>query len=317
MAIKIIYNVLKWMAVLLSFLVQFEDIICLQFSYAVNHAILIVTRYILFYGTIEILRTIVVFFYDNRRGDGEPDNFILAVEQLKQVMLVLGGIVSLFALWGLSLREMFTSISIVAAALAILLKDYISNVINGMIVTFSNHLSLGDQVRIGNHKGKIAGITLTNIQLINDDDDLIYIPNTIVYATEIVNYTKREVKKTSIDFEMDIRSVPSVEDLEKELINTIQEYHHLINSDSYNLRVYEVRRDVLLLKFQYILKEPSRSLEREIRRKTVRRLVSLINERIVAQNNGDVSAADISLPDAHTMPSARQQHFHSTEQRFF
>jgi hypothetical protein len=43
--------------------------------------------------------------------------------------------------------------------------------------------------------------------------------------------------------------------------------------------VAEVRKDNVSLKFQYILNEPNKELERQIRRKAIRRLVELISDR--------------------------------------
>ena len=75
----------------------------------------------------------------------------------------------------------------IAAALVLITKDYISNLINGMYLTFNRIINIGDQVQIGSLKGKILDITLTNVHLLNDDDDIIYIPNNNVFSTEIIN----------------------------------------------------------------------------------------------------------------------------------
>lgn len=87
--------------------------------------------------------------------------------------------------------KLFTSLSIVFAGIAILTKDYITNMVNGMIITFSGQLSIGDNVRLGKQRGKIVDITLQNIHMLNDDDDMIYIPNNLLLSSEVVNYTRR------------------------------------------------------------------------------------------------------------------------------
>ena len=64
-----------------------------------------------------------------------------------------------------------------------------------------------------------------------------------------------------------------------DLIETLTPFHEKIRENSYYLRVAEIHHKKVLMKFQYILNEPNKELEREIRRKTIRRLVVLINER--------------------------------------
>jgi hypothetical protein len=108
---------------------------------------------------------------------------------------------------------------------------------------------------------------------------MIYIPDNTLLTSEVINYTKREIKRTSIDFEIDLRHLKTVEELEQSLIDVLSPFQDLIQSDSYYLRVAEVGKDSVSMKFQYILKEPNKELERVIRRKTIRRLVEIISER--------------------------------------
>ncbi len=220
-----------------------------------------------------------LWWYRKRHKVRTDDNFIIGVGHIYQLLVVIGVIVGILSLFQINVKELFTSLSIIFAGIAIITKDYISNVINGMIITFSGQLSLNDNVSIGVHRGKILDITLQNIHLLNDDDDVIYIPNNVVMTSEVVNYTKREIKRTSIDFEIDLKYLTTVEALEKSLIETLSPFFDLIKDDSYYLRVAEVRKDYVSMKFQYILKDPNKELERQIRRRTIRRLVEIISGR--------------------------------------
>ena len=228
---------------------------------------------------LDFIQFTVVWFYRRRHKIRGEDNFIVGIGQIYSIVLVTGLTVGLLSLFRIDVRAVLTSLSIIFAGLVLLTKDYIANMINGMIMTFSGELSIGDNVRIGQHRGKIVDITLQNIHLVNDDDDVIYIPNNVVMLTDIVNYTKREIKRTSIDFEIDLKYLVTVEDLEQKLIETLKPFQDLIKENSYYLRVAEVNRGSVTMKFQYILKEPNKELERAIRRKTVRRLVEIISGR--------------------------------------
>ncbi|MCK6691332.1 MAG: mechanosensitive ion channel family protein [Thermoanaerobaculia bacterium] len=228
---------------------------------------------------LDFVQFTVVWFYRRRHRIRGEDNFIVGIGQIYSIVLVTGLALGLLSLFRIDVRAVLTSLSIIFAGLVLLTKDYIANMINGMIMTFSGELSIGDNVRIGQHRGKIVDITLQNIHLVNDDDDVIYIPNNVVMLTDIVNYTKREIKRTSIDFEIDLKYLVTVEELEQKLIETLKPFQDLIKENSYYLRVAEVNRGSVTMKFQYILKEPNKELERAIRRKTVRRLVEIISGR--------------------------------------
>jgi small-conductance mechanosensitive channel len=233
----------------------------------------------IFLVLLDFLQFTIVAFYRRRHKVRGTDNFIIGVSHIYSVALVVGLVIGLLSLFKIHVRDLFTTLSIIFAGIAILTKDYISNLINGMIITFSGQLSIGDNVRIGEHRGKIVDITLSNIHLLSDDDDVIYIPNNTLLTSEVVNYTKREIKRTSIEFEIQLKYLQNVQELESNLIDVLKPFHDLIKQESYYLRVAEVRKDSVVMKFQYILKEPNKELERIIRRKTIRHLVEIISER--------------------------------------
>jgi small-conductance mechanosensitive channel len=181
------------------------------------------------------------------------------------------------ALLNISVKEAITTLSLIAAAVVLMTKDYISNLINGMYLTFAKVIAIGDQVMIEGHKGKIMDITLTNVHLLNDDDDMIYLPNNLVFSREIINYTRRELKKSSIDFEADPFYIRDVATLESEIIGVLKPFHDEIIEDSYTLKTVSVKRDAISFKFQYILKDPfNKETDKKIRRFLIREIVRIV-----------------------------------------
>jgi small-conductance mechanosensitive channel len=180
--------------------------------------------------------------------------------------------------WGIDFKSLLTSLSIVAAAIAIISKEYVSGIISGIIISFSKEINIDDYVKINEHKGKIIDINLTKISLLNEDDDIIYIPNDKVYMSEIINYTKKEIKKVSIDFELGIKYHTTIEQLERNLADSLRDFHQYIEPDSFNVKIVDVHHEYLSLKFQYKLKEINRDVERLIRKKTIRLIANSIKE---------------------------------------
>lgn len=266
----------------------------LKYHNSIDYYLTTLSSVAIFLMLLDFVQFFTIWWYRRRHRVWGSDNFIIGVGHIYSLLLVIGVVVGTLSLFRIHARELFTSLSIIFAGIAILTKDYISNMINGMIMTFSSQLSIGDNVSIGTHRGKITDITLQNIHLLNDDDDMIYIPNNIVMNSEVVNYTKREIKRTSIDFEIDLKHLKTVEELERSLIEVLSPFQELIKPDSYYLRVAEVKKEYVVMKFQYILKEPNKDLERQIRRRTIRRLVEIISEREkIADQIPDLPDADL------------------------
>jgi small-conductance mechanosensitive channel len=230
------------------------------------------------YFVVEILRQIILLVYRTGHPERKRDNFVAGVGHIITIVYFALGIVLLLALFNISVKEAITTLSLIAAAVVLMTKDYISNLINGMYLTFTKVITIGDQVNIDGVKGKILDITLTNVHLLNDDDDLIYIPNNKVFSGEIINYTRRELKKTSIEFEVDPLLVSDISKLEQRLIEELAPHMHEIQPGTCNLKVVALKKEVIQLKFQFILVDPlNKELDKKVRRFVIRKIVSVLN----------------------------------------
>ncbi len=270
-------------------LIEFILLSMVAFLYSVGHtwldnyplmggvALAILKFLIFLFGASLIARLLAMIYRGSKHLPyHKKDNVTLGLSNLFYLIIVVYAIISLLTLLGFSPGRMFTSLSIMAAAFAILSKDFIADIISGMIISFSSEVSIDDYVKIGDHRGRIIDINIAKIALLNEDDDIIFIPNGKVFSSEIINYTKKQIKKTSIDFEIPAGSISSIDELEVQLIQSLAEYHHLIEPGSFFLRVLEIKKDYIAVKFQYSLIQFNRETERLIKRKAVRHIVKLI-----------------------------------------
>jgi MscS family membrane protein len=209
----------------------------------------------------------------------KKDNILIGVRNLYRLLFSIGLIVTLFGFFGIDILTLLTSLSIVAVAFVIIAKEFINDLIVGIYNSFADDFEIGDYVKIGNQKGKILEIGLLKLKLHDDNDVIVFIPNSKAYSNEIVNYTKRDIRQMNIDFQLDIKFVKNIELLEKELKTSLEKFSKYIVEDSYNLKIVEVKKDYLDFKFQYKLNHMDRDLQIGIRRKTVRKIFSYITEK--------------------------------------
>lgn len=240
---------------------------------------------VLFYITahmvISFSRLIIVYLYIKKSGrqNDFKNNFVIGINQIANILSFIMFVFALFLLFNIDAREFFTSISIVAAAIALISKDYISNMINGMIIMFSDQLSLEDYVKIGEHRGKITNITLLNMHIINDDDDLVYVPNNSILTSDIVNFTKRNIKKIIIEFELNQAHLKNYELLKQEFEQVLKPYINNLQKGSPVLKVVKINKDAIHLKFQFMLLKPNRPIEKEIRRKIHESIITVLSRQ--------------------------------------
>lgn len=227
---------------------------------------------------LTFIKTALVYIHRRRKKmrSDSIDSVIAGVQNIYWLTATLITIASILTLMGVDVVSLLSSLTIIAAAIAILSKDYISNIISGMLLAFSSDVALGDYIKVGQNKGRIIDMSLTMISILTDNDDVAIVPNNMVYTLDVINYTKMEIKKTSIEFEVLLEAVETVKKLEEDLIAAVEEYKDMIQPDSYSIRVDAIKKDLLECKFQYILTSPDRILERNIRKKVIRRVVQII-----------------------------------------
>lgn len=227
-----------------------------------------------------LLKFFILWGYKRRNQiKNNKDNFIIGINTIYYLFVSILIFILIMVLLKINIREFFTSISILAAAIAIVSKDYISNAINGMILMFNNQLSINDYIKIGEHKGKITHISLLNLQMVNEEDDLIYIPNTTVLSQEIINYTKGESHKASIELTAKSSFITSIDELESQLAHMLVKDNSNIMPDTFRLKILEVEFDHIKLRAEANLAVRDRKSERMFKRQLVNAWFSYLKDK--------------------------------------
>lgn len=276
---KIVINIIR--IVLLSFLIYFKfyHVQWLRTLGIDPVYVNLVINFFIFLLGLNLLIILLSFWYRrrNKMSGSDYDNVTIGLNNVYYLILTAAVIFTVLGFFGIDPKTLFTSLSIVAAAIAIVSKEFLSEVISGVILSFSKEISVGDYLKIGEHKGRIIDLKFTKIVFQNEDDDIVFIPNFTVFNSDIVNYTRNQTRKVNVEFEVMLDAIKNVNELEKDLIDAVSEFHLHIEKKSYNLKIEAIHKDYLSLKFQYILlQNDDRRLEQEIRRATVRRVVDYV-----------------------------------------
>ncbi len=85
-------------------------------------------------------------------------------------------------------------------------------------------------------------ITLINVVLQNDDDDLVLIPNSVIFSTMVLNQSKQNIKKLTIEFELDLKYQSSPDELEQSLKGVLRPFASNITENSFSLKIRRSRK---------------------------------------------------------------------------
>lgn len=228
---------------------------------------------------VSSVRISMVYLYLKRRQRESDfkDNYILGINRIASILSVFVLFLSVLYYFQIDTQQFLTSISIVAAAIAIVFREYIVNSINGFIWMFSNQFSLKDYIKVGDYEGRIMDINLLNVVLLNDEDEIVYVPNTLMASSSVVNSSKKDFKKLSFDFELVPETLGNIDHFEDYLMESLKAEFKDINLENFSLKVDMIKKDAVALKLRITVDRKQKNLERPVRR--------FINKSILGYSN--------------------------------
>jgi len=238
--------------------------------------------FVIFYISVGFAANLDKYLYSkkNKISSSKKNNVHFGIENIAHFTIGIAAFIMIISIFsGVNPKELITSLTIVAAAIVILTKEYIVDFISGIYLSFSNTFEIGDYVKIDQLKGKVVEISMLKVKVLNDDDDIVIIPNTKVHYNDIINYTKKDARFMTVDFQIALKYIDNIERLEKGIISSLKSFSQYIEPRTYNLKVVEMKVDYLEVKFQYTLKLVDMDMQRKIRKKTIREVFNFISSK--------------------------------------
>lgn len=238
-------------------------------------------NFLIFITAMNLVIRLCQFIYRKRKKFGHKysDNVIIGLQNIYYILSAIGIGMMFLGFFGLEPIELLTSISIVAAAIAIISKELVTDIICGINISFSRELAIGDYVRLGEQKGTVIDINIHKIVLLNDNDDIIFIPNTKAYYSDIVNFTQKEIRKYNLEFGVSGTLNLSKLEIQAVIFQILDDYTTLIEPESSTFRITSLVKDEIKYKFQFKLKQVNPLLEQEIKAKVLEEVHSLVQSR--------------------------------------
>ncbi|MGJ7031718.1 mechanosensitive ion channel family protein [Niabella hirudinis] len=214
---------------------------------------------------ISIGKFIIVSFYNRRHAAHKVrGNFVLGINRLAAILNAIFAIIAVMIALGIDPREFITSMTIVAMAIAVIFREYITNMISGLIVMFSEQFSIGDHIRIGEYSGKIIDITFTNIVVLNEDEDMVLVPNNLVFTATVINKSAQISNKLTVRFELPLTEKMDVYTLGVKLDPVLKTMPDLTAGGEVLVRIAELGKDFVKYKIDLYAIDSSNRRQKRI-----------------------------------------------------
>nr|WP_091692208.1 mechanosensitive ion channel domain-containing protein [Algoriphagus locisalis] len=228
---------------------------------------------------ISLARIITLRFYLQKTEETKVQpNFVIGIDRLSTLLNIMIILITLMLAFGVRPLEFLTSITIVAAAIALLTKDYITNIVNGLIMMFSDQLEIGDKILIGKNVGFIRDITLINMVLKTETGEIVIVPNTLALTSEVVNYSKNNAHQVIFDSEIPFFSKLQLIDLEQQLSKALGPFSELVFVEGAQLNVIERKPESMIIRYQFPIKSGEKATEISVRKAINQELINWSDE---------------------------------------
>ncbi|MFP4402508.1 MAG: mechanosensitive ion channel family protein [Candidatus Nanoarchaeia archaeon] len=251
--------------IIILLLVLFQDIIE-KYEY-VEKLVRLFLIYILLSIIFNYGSSLINFLYRRRNKfqDSHIDNFTLGIKRLsfflQQFIFILIFIHILF----INILTLLTSLTIVAVALVIAFKEYISNFLYGITIMFSKNIQLKEYVKIGDFRGRVVNLTFENLELKTDSGDFVFIPNTLVYTKEITNFSKSSLKNIVTTLTLPKTIYPKYSTFKKQLIKHIlKNYPELVKNEQIMVKICDVKPSEININVDIVTTKYTFKLENEV-----------------------------------------------------
>jgi small-conductance mechanosensitive channel len=204
---------------------------------------------------------------------------MIGIDRISWILNVNILLIAIMLAFNIKPLEFLTSITIVAAAIALLTKDYITNIVNGLIIMFSEQLEIGDKITVGKNTGFIRDITLVNLVLKGESGEIILVPNNLIFSSDVVNYSKNDSHQVIIDSEIPFHSNIKLQELEVFLSKELAPFSERVFVDGAQLNVLERKPESLVVRFQFPIKSGEKEIEKNAKKAINQAILNWSDER--------------------------------------
>ena len=153
-------------------------------------------------------------------------------------LTVLIGILIALAQVGISLGPLLAGLGIAGFIVGFAMQDALSNFASGMLILFYRPFDVGDTVDAGGVFGKVRSMSLVNTTIMTFDNQMLIIPNNLVWQSVIKNVTAQRTRRVDLTF--GISYADDVEKAEQVFREVVDEHEKCLKEPEPLIHLHEL-----------------------------------------------------------------------------
>ena len=153
--------------------------------------------------------------------------FVRLIKLLGFVIVLIAALSKL----GVSTTGLIASFSAALAAVALALKDSLSDIASGIIILFTKPFVTGDFIEFGDTKGFVQKIDMLHTNILTYDDTNVIIPNSKITSEKVNSYTSHSEIRVLIH--VPIPYSADIEEVKKVLLDTMSREELILTDEAH------------------------------------------------------------------------------------
>ncbi|MDZ7764303.1 MAG: mechanosensitive ion channel family protein [Melioribacteraceae bacterium] len=240
-------------------------------------AAIVILLFTIFLG--RIFRKIFINKIQRRIKDGLLSGFVAQIG--KWIIYLFGILAALHIIgFGTFAASLLTGAGISAIIIGFAFKDIAENFLAGILLAINRPFNVGDIVEVDKYKGTVKNLELRTTHLRTVDGRDIYVPNSTLVKSSLVNFTKDGLLR--LDFVVGLATDANIEEVRSIILTHLKNHTRILNKPQPNVIVENIgvsTLDVRVLFWIDILKsktEAPDTLGHPIRSQILREVVELL-----------------------------------------
>jgi small conductance mechanosensitive channel len=177
---------------------------------------------------------------------------------------------------GFDLNTILVVLGSIGLAIALAVKDSITNVTSGFMILFLNYYNIGDLIETDKTMGYVNSFNLFNTTIKDLDNVLVNIPNSSMVSNALTNYYKEKNMKLAFNVNIsNYEKSTNIEEVSAALKEALAENcSFVLDKNDIAINVADLSKEGTLLKIKFPIESknyfPAKNMAHNIVRETIR-----------------------------------------------
>jgi MscS family membrane protein len=198
--------------------------------------------------TIDFIAMILQVKSDRTVDPSDNQLIVFFKDFFKVIIIVIGFLMVLKFAFGYQISNLLTGVSLVAAAIALALRESLENLIASFIIFFDKPFTMGDVVKVQNFTGTIEKIGLRSTRIRTDQKTFITVPNKQMVDSILDNLSQRTQRKGELRLEIGLATAA---DTTQQLVTAIRKVADRREVESFSVMLSDITSSAQVIMVEY------------------------------------------------------------------